>query len=145
MKVTTQFSLSFLLEIQTNELSDVGPCKGKSQPVKAKLSFGWVKRAYLFIQRCCLETEKGDSLNLCLKWSKHLSVSCWSFCARIMNKRSTRGRVAQMKLLTEFLCVTPCRKSGGRILQEFLRRRWPDVSGGVKRWLLTKASLQSLT
>lgn len=34
-------------------------------------------------------------------------------------------------------------KNGGMILREFLRKRWHAVFGGVKRWLLTKASLQA--
>ncbi len=51
---------------KTSGLSDVGPRRGgKSQP--AKLSLGGVKRAYIFIQRCCLETEKGSSSNSNLK------------------------------------------------------------------------------
>lgn len=55
--------------VQTSGLSDMGPCMGKTLSVKAKLSFGWVKVAYLFIQKCCLETEWGDSSNSLLQRS----------------------------------------------------------------------------
>lgn len=64
----------------------------------------------------------------------------------VRNKAQEEIRVALMRLLIRvFVYVISRRKSGGRILKEFLRKRWHAVCGGVKRWLLTKASVQSST
>lgn len=54
------------------------------------------------------------------------------------------GGYRVVRLLIEILRVS-CRKSGGMILEEFLRKRWHGVCGGVKRWLLTEGLPQPST
>lgn len=46
-----------------------------------------------------------------------------------------------MTLYTITVSIIPGRKSGEKILQEFLRKRWRVVYGKAKTLLLTKASV----
>lgn len=123
------FSLAFPIE-NRNKWAEWRRVPGlrKSQPVKAELKLGWrMKGLIFFIQRCCLETQRGTQVSSKVNISE--SAAPGTFFAEGVNN-----------------CVFgPCRKSGGRILQVFSRRRWRAACGGVKRWLLTRISLQPST
>lgn len=71
----------------------------------------------LCVSAVCIHVEKGG-VSKCIK-REHSLVLLFSS-------------------LRVFSCVLPCRKSGGRILKEFLRKKCHAVCGRVKRWLTTK-------